>query len=82
MLIERLKTEGVVDVFQTVRKLRLQRPGMVATVVSIEYHSYSLCVCVCVCWNYIYSYPYLSIGPVQILLQEFDRVSRFFRNVR
>ena len=45
---------------------------MVATVVSIEYHSYSLCVCVC--WNYIYSYPYLSIGPVQILLQEYDRV--------
>ena len=29
ILIERLKTEGVVDVFHTVRNLRLQRPGMV-----------------------------------------------------
>ena len=33
LLIDRLKTEGVVDVFQTVRGLRLQRPGMVRTVV-------------------------------------------------
>ena len=29
-------------------KLRLQRPGMVATVVSIEYHSYSYSLCGCV----------------------------------
>ena len=35
ILLERLKTEGVVDVFHTVRSLRLQRPGMVQTVVSI-----------------------------------------------
>ena len=34
ILLERLKTEGVVDVFQTVRTLRLQRPGMIQTVVS------------------------------------------------
>ena len=34
ILLERLKTEGVVDVFHTVRALRLQRPGMVQTVVS------------------------------------------------
>ena len=33
-LLERLKTEGVVDVFHTVRTLRLQRPGLVQTVVS------------------------------------------------
>ena len=39
ILIERLKTEGVVDVFQTVRRLRLQRPGMVASVVSHGGHS-------------------------------------------
>ncbi len=36
ILLERLKTEGVVDVFHTVRGLRLQRPGMVNTVVSYE----------------------------------------------
>ena len=35
ILIERLKTEGAVDVFQTVRKLRLQRPGMVSSVVRL-----------------------------------------------
>ena len=35
ILLERLKTEGVVDVFHTVRALRLQRPGMVQTVVSV-----------------------------------------------
>ena len=34
ILLERLKTEGVVDVFHTVRALRLQRPGMVQSVVS------------------------------------------------
>ena len=34
ILLERLKTEGVVDVFQTVRTLRLQRSGMVQSVVS------------------------------------------------
>ena len=34
LLIDRLKTEGVVDVFQTVRGLRLQRPGMIRSVVS------------------------------------------------
>lgn len=34
ILLERLKTEGVVDVFQTVRALRLQRPSMVQTIVS------------------------------------------------
>ncbi len=36
ILLERLKTEGVVDVFNTARALRLQRPGMVQTVVSAE----------------------------------------------
>ena len=35
ILIERLKTEGVVDVFHTVRNLRLQRPGMVNTEVTV-----------------------------------------------
>ena len=34
ILLERLKTEGVVDVFRTGRTLRLQRPGLIQTVVS------------------------------------------------
>ena len=33
--IERCKTEGVVDVFQVVKALRMQKPGAVTTVVSI-----------------------------------------------
>ena len=32
--IERCKTEGVVDVFQVVKMLRVQKPGAVPTVVS------------------------------------------------
>ena len=32
--IERCKTEGVVDVFQVVKALRVQKPGAVQTVVS------------------------------------------------
>ena len=36
LLIDRLKTEGLVDVFQVVRQLRLQRPGMVRSVVSLK----------------------------------------------
>ena len=33
-IIERCKTEGVVDVFQVVKALRGQKPGAVRTVVS------------------------------------------------
>ena len=33
--IERCKTEGVVDVFQVVKALRVQKPGAVRTVVRI-----------------------------------------------
>ena len=35
--IERCKTEAVVDVFQMVKALRLQKPGAVANVVRIKY---------------------------------------------
>ena len=34
--IERCKTEGVVDVFQVVKALRVQKPGAVPTVVSVR----------------------------------------------
>ena len=36
-VIDRCKTEGVVDVFQAVKALRVQKPGAVPTVVS-QYH--------------------------------------------
>ena len=35
--IERCKTEGIVDVFQVVKALRVQKPGAVRTVVSVQY---------------------------------------------
>ena len=35
--IERCKTEGVVDVFQVVKALRVQKPGAVLSVVSIAF---------------------------------------------
>ena len=37
--IERCKTEGVVDVFQVVKALRVQKPGGVLTVVSVYWIS-------------------------------------------
>ena len=33
--IERVKIEGEVDIFQTVKSMRVQRPNMVSTVVSL-----------------------------------------------
>lgn len=34
-ILERVKAEGLLDVFQTVKSLRMQRPHMVQTVVSV-----------------------------------------------
>ena len=39
--VERCKTEGVVDVFQVVKALRVQKPGAVSTVVSEHGQEYS-----------------------------------------
>ena len=36
--IERCKTEGVVDVFQVVKALRVQKPGAVCTVVRTAWY--------------------------------------------
>lgn len=35
-VLERVKAEGILDVFQTVKSLRLQRPHMVQTLVSFH----------------------------------------------
>lgn len=37
VLIERLKAEGVLDVFQTVKRLRSQRPALLQTKNQYEY---------------------------------------------
>lgn len=36
-VLERVKAEGILDVFQTVKSLRLQRPHMVQTLVRTYY---------------------------------------------
>lgn len=36
-VLERVKAEGILDVFQTVKSLRLQRPHMVQTLVGTSY---------------------------------------------
>ena len=38
-MIERVRVEGVIDVFQTVRELRNQRPAMVQTKVNTLFNS-------------------------------------------
>uniref|UniRef100_A0AAY4DJW9 Tyrosine-protein phosphatase non-receptor type 20 n=1 Tax=Denticeps clupeoides TaxID=299321 RepID=A0AAY4DJW9_9TELE len=41
ILVERLQAEGRLDIFQTTKSLRLQRPHMVQTLVRIYTHSYN-----------------------------------------
>ncbi len=38
--IEKCKTEGVVDVFQVVKVLRVQKPGAVTTEVNCQFNDY------------------------------------------
>ena len=44
-IIDRCKTEGVVDVFQVVKALRVQKPGAVPTLVSIAKMTMSIFNC-------------------------------------
>ena len=64
--LERLKTEGVVDLFQCVKSIRTQRPGLVDSVVS---------VCVCMASAYCKAFPSLLTGAVHLLSQGADRLS-------
>lgn len=52
IVLERMRSEGVVDLFQTVKLLRTQRPGMVQTQVSSCFpSSYIL-------WNCLFKYSF------------------------
>ena len=44
ILLDRLKVEGVVDVFQTIRALRLQRMLMVQTLVRTNFIDSFFCI--------------------------------------
>ena len=39
--VERVKVEGQVDVFQTIKGMRIQRPHMVETAVSVHWGGYT-----------------------------------------
>ena len=43
IVLERMRYEGVVDMFQTVKMLRTQRPAMVQTEVGGHYQSVIVC---------------------------------------
>ena len=63
--IERVKVEGEVDIFQTVKAMRVQRPNMVSTVVSYN-HSTSLSTKLLVFLLHIYMYI-CYLGSVQVV---------------
>lgn len=56
IILERMLVEGLVDAFQTVKNLRIQRPAMVQTLVRPTTLS-SVCVCICIlCSVCVYVY--------------------------
>ena len=70
--IERCKTEGVVDVFQVVKALRVQKPGAVPTVVSYLSSFY-----VTHNNNSVQAQYRLLFEAVAVYLQSFDTYSNF-----
>ena len=50
--VERVKTEGEIDLFQTVKAARSKRPHMISTPVSYGVCDVCVCVCVCVCVSF------------------------------
>ena len=74
ILLERLKTEGVVDVFNTVRSLRLQRPSMVQSVVRHQLVNYCPDYrgshCIRHIMTLVYTHRTVTAGSVRVLLQE------------
>ena len=59
--VERVKVEGQVDVFQTIKGMRIQRPHMVETAVSVLCTGVDMCICAYVhmCIICVYAYTCL-----------------------
>ena len=62
--LERLKTEGVVDVFQAIRSARIQRPGVIPNTVRMSATQLSVTMFFCFSFatkdNYIFCYEVLA----------------------
>ena len=72
--IERCKTEGVVDVFQVVKALRVQKPGAVRTVVC----TVIMISCCCYCMKIPLQMQYrLIFDAVLVFLDSFDTYANF-----
>ena len=79
--IDRCKTEGVVDVFQVVKALRIHKPGAVPHVVSYCYISYSLYIANKLPIPLVIQNQYMLIHEaVLVYLESFDTYANF-RNV-
>ena len=72
--IERCKTEGVVDVFQVVKALRVQKPGAVPTVVSISVIHYCYSVNI---FFYLQEQYKLIFDAILMFLDSFDTYANF-----
>lgn len=78
--IEKLKAKNVVDVFQTIRQLRLQRVAMVQTLVRSSYTISGLGIClIIIVRKEIFSFfkKNFFIAPIYILLSSVERLFRF-----
>ena len=78
--IERCKTEGVVDVFQVVKALRVQKPGAVPTVVS----KFALCYhyqCSDYAWlmmaSFLQEHYKWIFDAILVFLDSFDAYANF-----
>ena len=74
--IERCKTEGVVDVFQVVKALRVQKPGAVLNVVSTTIESVIVCANI-VCIVLLQEQYQDVFSAVLCFLDSFDTYANF-----
>ena len=74
--IERCKTEGVVDVFQVVKALRVQKPGAVPNVVSVPNVVFSLKFVLQQC-NFKQENYKQVFEAVLVYLESFDTYANF-----
>ena len=76
-IIERCKTEGVVDVFQVVKALRVQKPGAVPTAVSGCTSFFGWNVMNFLCFPLIQENYKHNFDTILVYLESFDTYANF-----